>query len=209
MIKFSYRAVPTAVLTIALAVLSTFAMIGFSDAAVASAPDTPIAFASEFDAAFTPAPKIASSPVAENIAPAPVSLGDLVAIHTSRQITSQEGICLASAIYFEARGESLIGQLAVAEVVLNRAEHRGWRSTICAVVTQPRQFSFVRNGRIPAAPRNTRAWRRAVAISFIARESLWETPASQSLYFHADYVYPRWRTAVRRQAQLGTHIFYR
>lgn len=122
---------------------------------------------------------------------------------------NQSARCLVSAIYFEARGESLIGQLAVAEVVLNRVEDRKFASTVCGVIRQPYQFSFVKAGRIPDPPRGTRAWRRAVAIAYIAQMKLWKTNASRSLYYHADYVAPAWRHAFQQQARLGAHIFYR
>ncbi|AXK43870.1 cell wall hydrolase [Erythrobacter aureus] len=201
--------VPTAILSIALAVVSAISITGFSDAAAAAPAEQMPIIADQLDAGTNSLDQADLASLTMEVVPVPASLDELVDVHTSRQIRTAEGDCLASAIYFEARGESLTGQLAVAEVILNRAEHRGWRSTICAVVTQPSQFSFVRNGRIPAPARNTLAWRRAVAISFIAREGLWETPASEALYFHADYVSPRWRTAFSRQAQLGTHIFYR
>lgn len=148
-------------------------------------------------------------------APAPVpgaavtrrSLEDLVAQHSGTEVSDAEFECLASAVYFESRGEPLEGQLAVAEVVLNRVRSGRFRSTICDVVTQPSQFSFVRGGRIPEAPRASAAWARAVAIARIAMDDLHDVTGDDSLFFHATYVRPNWGRP--RIARIGNHIFYR
>ena len=122
---------------------------------------------------------------------------------------SPELTCLAQAIYFESRGEPLDGQLAVAEVVINRATSGRYPTDYCAVVTQPAQFSFVRHGRIPAADHGSGAWRRAKAVAQIAQQDLWESKAADALYFHATYVKPSWARAKTQLAQIDTHIFYR
>ena len=117
--------------------------------------------------------------------------------------------CLASAVYFEARGEPVEGQLAVAEVVLNRAASSRYPDTICEVVEQPMQFSFVNaTGRIPAANRGSEAWRRAVAIARIAQAGTVRTLDSDVLWYHADYVSPSWGRRLARQDKIGLHIFY-
>lgn len=117
--------------------------------------------------------------------------------------------CLAQAIYFEARGEPVEGQLAVAEVVINRAKSGLYPSSYCDVITQPAQFSFVRKGRIPQADESCDAWQRAEAIAEIAERNLWHTEASDALYFHATYVRPSWARQKVELAQIDTHIFYR
>ena len=76
---------------------------------------------------------------------------------TSAQLDQQTS-CLATAVYFEARGESLEGQLAVAHVVMNRAASGRYPSDWCSVVKQPAQFSFVRHGEFPQANTNCDAW---------------------------------------------------
>lgn len=134
-------------------------------------------------------------------------LVELVAELAYTEIADEQFECLASAIYFESRGEPLEGQLAVAEVILNRVRSGRFRSTICNVVTQPSQFSFVRGGRIPAAPRSSAAWRRAVGIARIAMDARHEVTGNRSLFFHATYVRPNWGRP--RIAQIGNHIFYR
>lgn len=117
--------------------------------------------------------------------------------------------CLAQAVYFEARGEPIEGQLAVAEVVINRARSGLYPDNYCDVVTQPAQFSFVRRGRIPEADETSAAWQRAEAIAEIAQQNLWQSKASDALYFHATYVRPSWAHQKVQLAQIDTHVFYR
>jgi hypothetical protein len=117
--------------------------------------------------------------------------------------------CLAQAVYFESRGEPIEGQLAVAEVVINRAKSDLYPDSYCDVITQPAQFSFVHRGRIPTADESTTAWQHAVAIAEIAQNNLWRSKAEGALYFHATYVNPRWAHQKVELAQIDTHIFYR
>lgn len=137
-------------------------------------------------------------------------LGEQVGAYGDTVTTDAEQDCLANAVYFEARGEPLEGQLAVAEVVLNRAASGRYPVTICGVVTQRWQFSFVnRTGRIPAANRASQAWRRAVAIARIAQDRVNQQLGSRDvLWYHADYVAPSWGRRLNRQAKIGLHIFY-
>ncbi|HEX8527867.1 cell wall hydrolase [Allosphingosinicella sp.] len=136
------------------------------------------------------------------------SLAELVADHSSAKTSSAEHECLASAVYFESMGESLQGQLTVAEVVLNRARSGRFPTSVCGVVKQRGQFSFVRGGRLPAPARGSLAWRKAVAVAHIALEDLADGPAPQALFFHATRVKPAWR-GLKRIAAIGNHIFYR
>lgn len=135
------------------------------------------------------------------------SLAELVASIPADEDMSKDMRCLAGAIYFEARGEPLVGQLAVGQVVVNRAASGKFPETYCGVVYQPSQFSFVRGGRMPSINTASPAWRNARAIARIAHEGLWDSPASEALYFHASYVKPGWRRT--RIAQVDSHIFYR
>ena len=137
------------------------------------------------------------------------SLHQLVAAAPVAGTLSAEMECLAGAIYFEARGEPLKGQLAVAEVIINRSQSRQFPGTYCGVVRQPGQFSFVRKGAIPAANRSTQAWRNAVAVAHIAHEEQWQTEAENALYFHARYVRPSWSHRKQALATIDSHIFYR
>jgi len=144
--------------------------------------------------------------------PAPVvqeprSLDQLVAHYADDEARDEEADCLAAAVYFESNGEPFAGQLAVAEVIINRARSGRFAETLCGVITQRSQFSFVRGGRIPSPPRNSAAWRNAVAIAHIALDDRADSPVSDALFFHARYVNPRWR--LQRLAAVGNHIFYR
>lgn len=146
------------------------------------------------------------------IAPSPPAiqrtLAELVADYSAAETVDADHECLAGAVYFEARGEPVEGQLAVAEVVLNRAASGRYPADVCAVVKQPRQFSFVRNGRFPRINKASEAWRRAVAIAHIAREELAGEIAPDVLWYHADYVSPRWGRRLTRVTRIGSHIFY-
>ncbi|CAN5130429.1 hypothetical protein BH09PSE3_BH09PSE3_21340 [soil metagenome] len=114
--------------------------------------------------------------------------------------------CLANAVYFESKGEPLAGQLAVAKVVMNRSKSGRFAPTICGVVKQPSQFSFVRGGGFPAV-RSDSMWRKAVGVAQVAMKGLFASPAPDALYFHAKRVAPRW--GKRQVASVGNHIFYR
>jgi N-acetylmuramoyl-L-alanine amidase len=134
------------------------------------------------------------------------SLAALVAQHAASTVQDRETDCLARAVYFESKGEPLAGRLAVAQVVINRASSGRFPGTLCGVVKQPSQFSFVRGGAFPAI-REQGQWREAVAIAHIAINDLWQGPVQNALYFHAKRVSPNWNRT--RIASVGNHIFYR
>lgn len=137
----------------------------------------------------------------------PASLRALVADMPEAQALSHDMRCLAQAIYFEARGEPLDGQLAVGRVVVNRASSGRFPSDYCGVVTQRGQFSFVRGGRVPGVNEGSAAWRKAVAVAQIAHRDLWDSAADDALFFHATYVRPSWGR--HKVATIDNHVFYR
>jgi spore germination cell wall hydrolase CwlJ-like protein len=141
--------------------------------------------------------------------PDAASLRELVAKMPRADTLSDEMECLAGAVYFESRGEPLAGQLAVAEVIINRAESGSFPSDYCGVVFQRSQFSFVRGGKMPRINRSSAAWARATAIARIAHKDLWDGPADDALYFHAKYVHPGWSRTKVALATIDSHIFYR
>ncbi|KTE45727.1 MULTISPECIES: cell wall hydrolase [unclassified Sphingopyxis] len=154
-------------------------------------------------------PKIDEDQPAEPVK-APVSAESLAALVAATPVPDTldpELRCLAGAVYFEARGESLSGQLAVAHVVINRAESGRFPTSLCGVVHQPSQFSFVRGGKMPAIRESSTLWSNAVAIAQIARSDSWKNQAPGALFFHARHVSPGWRKT--RIAQIDNHIFYR
>ena len=137
------------------------------------------------------------------------SLRELVAQVDAPQTLSEQMQCLAGTVYFESRGEPLAGQLAVAQVVINRAEDRRFPASYCGVVYQRAQFSFVKNGRMPRIKTGSAAWERAKTIAKIAHDGMWDSEAGEAVYFHANYVRPKWSYRKTRTAQIDTHIFYR
>ena len=171
--------------------------------AVELVPDQPITFVSqEVVQPFSAAP-------AQAVLTEAGSLADLVGMVDADTALTEEMHCLAGAVYFEARGEPLAGQLAVAQVIINRSEDNRFPRSYCGVVAQPGQFSFMRGSRMPAIRTGTTAWSRAVAIAEIADKGLWESEAGDAVFFHAKYVRPSWSHRKTRLAQIDTHIFYR
>lgn len=135
------------------------------------------------------------------------SLGQLVRAQDTSDTLNAEQRCLAGAVYFESKGESLPGQLAVARVVMARAKSGRFASTLCGVVYQKSQFSFVRGGTMPRIDTGSNNWRNAVAISKIALNGSWKSPVEGALFFHARHVSPGWR--LTRLGSVDNHIFYR
>lgn len=153
-----------------------------------------------------------AEPVVDPVVDAPSdasSLRELVSSMDQDATLSEQLRCLAGAVYFESRGEPLNGQLAVAEVVINRAQDNRWPASYCGVVYQRAQFSFVRGGKMPAINTSSATWRRAKAVAKIAHDNLWQTDANEAVYFHAKYVRPKWSRTKTRVTQIDTHVFYR
>ena len=161
-----------------------------------------------------PAPKVqfAAKP-AEIVQPLPKAepasystLSDVVAAQDVPEDADSELHCLAVGIYYESKGEPLAGQLAVADVIINRSTSGRFANSVCGVLKQRGQFSFVRGGVLPTPPNNP-AWRKAMAVAQVARNDLWDSPVDNALYFHARYVSPGWKRS--RIGTVGNHVFYR
>jgi hypothetical protein len=131
-----------------------------------------------------------------------------------RRVRLAEENCLARAVYFEARSESDMGQLAVAKVILNRVKNPNFPKSICGVVYQGSgtrnscQFSFACDG-LADDVKQPGAWDHAKSI---AQRAINNDPAvsmmGHATNYHADYVKPRWAKTMRRLAKIGHHIFY-
>ena len=134
------------------------------------------------------------------------SLAALVELTALPDDLSSELNCLAGAVYFEAKGESLAGQLAVGRVIVARTRSGRFPASYCGVVYQPSQFSFVRGGTMPGINHGSRAWANAVRIARIAHEGSWKSPAEGALFFHASWVTPMNRAKI---AQVDHQVFYR
>lgn len=156
---------------------------------------------------------LAPAPEAEETQPQPdviepgASLAETVAKLRSSDPGSRELECLAGAIYFEAKSESLAGQLAVGHVIANRASSGRFPASYCGVVYQRSQFSFVRGHSMPYISRASQDWQDAVAIAKIVDQQLQPSPVGKALFFHARRVSPGWK--LTRVATLGNHVFYR
>lgn len=125
--------------------------------------------------------------------------------------------CLAENVYFEARGEPLEGQYAVAEVTLNRTHSLNFPHTICDVVHEMRwdpsrrrfiaDFSWTELGSL--APPDGPAWTQAMSVATAAYDDLHEPLVPGALFYHAASIRPAWAKTRRAVATIGNHIFYR
>ena len=126
---------------------------------------------------------------------------------------SDEWSCLAEALYFEARGEGVQGQIAVAEVILNRVDSGRYPDSVCDVVRQGAdgsgcQFSYMCDG-LEEHIANRKAFDRAGKLAWLMLAGKPRTLTDEALYFHATSVRPTWSRSFVRTARIGGHIFYR
>lgn len=157
---------------------------------------------------------LASAPAQPLASPAAAqrqTLDQLVAQHAAGAALDEEQNCLATAVYFEARGENLEGQLAVAKVIMNRAASGKYPGSWCDVVRQPWQFSFVnpRTGEMPQPDTASYSWRKALGVTRLAVANAVPTLSNDVLWYHADYVAPSWGRRLSMVQKIGAHIFYR
>jgi len=199
------RAAELSAATVALFAAVSFAAPSLADTG-APRGDAPAGFAGFLQEA-KEALGFASAPAALTEA-AHKTLDELVAEREAPAAADGEQDCLAKAVYFESRGEPIQGQLAVANVVMNRAASGRYPASLCQVITQKAQFSFIRNGRFPTPDAQSEAWRKAVAIARIASDKVAAALPSNVLWYHAEYVAPAWGKRLTRTAQIGLHIFY-
>lgn len=126
----------------------------------------------------------------------------------------RQTVCLANAIYYEANGEPLSGQRAVAQVVLNRLRHPRFPKSVCEVVNQGSerstgcQFSFTCDGSLTRAPNPVR-WKVAMGVATAALDGWTSAEAGQATHYHTLYVFPKWAPELLKLGILGHHIFYR
>jgi len=128
----------------------------------------------------------------------------------------EQAQCLATAIYHEARGETLKGQFAVAEVIMNRVQSRNFPNSICGVVYQGVvagriggcQFSFACDGRPESMP-NRRAADLARRIGYVMAQGAHRGLTGGAQYFHTTAVNPSWSNRFTQTTQIGAHLFYR
>lgn len=127
---------------------------------------------------------------------------------------AEEVNCLAEAVYYEARSEGLLGQIAVAEVVLNRVRDHRFPKTVCDVVYQGHyrdtgcQFTFTCDGSLRHTPSGD-AWERARAVALNSSLGLYKPLTRRATHYHTDYVNPYWKAGMVETKVIGAHIFYR
>ncbi|MBI1182463.1 MAG: peptidoglycan DD-metalloendopeptidase family protein, partial [Alphaproteobacteria bacterium] len=201
------------------AVAAGASKVGFDTTAAAGARTTAIAYtdgtageaagSGAFDAVVTSAAR----PLVPDIDPLHAWVNDPLpaSVHSPKQVK-----CLTSAIYFEARGEPVRGQIAVAQVVLNRLKDPAFPDTICAVVYQNDnvrdgcQFSFACDG-IPDLVADDRAWAAAKALALKIlddKREMFLPAVGAATHYHANYVQPSWAQKMKRVDKIGRNIFY-
>jgi len=136
-------------------------------------------------------------------------------------------ICLALNTYHEAKNQSLVGQVATAQVVMNRVADDRYPNTVCEVVkqgpTRPSwenpekeypirhrcQFSWYCDGK-PDVPKNEKAWRKAQDVAFLVLYNKINLDVTEgATHYHATYVRPAWARTKTRTTRIEKHIFYR
>ncbi len=143
---------------------------------------------------------------------APISASDIATLEVGER--SPAWACLAEALYFEARGESLAGQIAVAEVILNRVDSPRYPNSVCGVIRQGEanggacQFSYRCDGRSDQ-PTETTAYERMGKVAWAMLEGRPRTLTNKATHYHATRVNPSWASRMRKTAEIGDHVFYR
>lgn len=192
-------------------------------------PD-PIATASIGPITENPALGAIDTAMPPNLAPMPATMSQTLAYaraelpatdfsilrdKSGKEVSEKEFWCMAVAIYFEARGESYRGQIAVGQVVMNRVAHRLYPDTICGVVFQNQnmrnacQFSFACDG-IPETITEPGPWKQAKEIATgIINGTLYLAEVANATHYHATYVYPDWAPRLKKVTKIDHHIFYK
>ena len=136
-----------------------------------------------------------------------------------RSYLDKQLLCMAEAIYFESRGEPFTGQVAVAQVILQRVESKLFPNDACSVVHQGRlhkggspvkhkcEFSYWCDGRLEEVE-DEGAYREAISVATLVSEGVRILSVKNALHYHAIYVRPYWADSYKRRAQIGRHVFY-
>ena len=138
---------------------------------------------------------------------------------TEQQNLNPEELCLVQTIYFEARGESFLGQLAVATVVMKRLSNKSFPNTICSVVRSGKYwkgnpiknkcaFSYWCDGKSEKMYDYT-AYEEAILAANLSLRGARVKPVTNATHYHAAYVKPFWSLKLKKITQIGKHIFYR
>ena len=156
-----------------------------------------------------------NAPTARTTAAVPAGRLDFATLDAMPAVSGDAQFqCLAQAVYFESRGEPLSGQIAVAEVVLNRVDNPAYPRSICGVTKQGAgsgrgcQFSYACDGR-PDVMTSSVSKARSEKIARMLIDGRPRSVTSGATHFHATYVRPDWSRKFARTASIGNHVFYR
>ena len=153
-----------------------------------------------------PAPQ-ATAPPPPRQPVTPANLRRMVALRAANpRPVGPDTACMARTVYLEASNQTLRGQLAVAQVIVNRMRSAAYPKSACEVVDQPGQFAQADSDQEPTG---SKVWKTAVAIARIAQDSRVPQVAPGARFFHATYVSPSWSQTHERITQIGVHVFYR
>lgn len=135
---------------------------------------------------------------------------ELEALLSPRKQCTLNGDCelLAQAIVYEARGESREGRMAVGRVVLNRVESNKYPNTVKEVLTQPHQFSYIRDMHKQSVP-TKKDWERAYTEAYVLLNNKAPVDMEGVLWYHSNTVSPYWSREFERTASVGNHYFYK
>ena len=116
--------------------------------------------------------------------------------------------CLATAIYYESRGEPDLGKKSVGHVIMNRVKSGKYPDDVCSVIYQQKQFSFFKKGKKLLTPPKTEVYNEIydMAKHIYHNHERLNDPTNNALFFHATYVNPKWKK--RAKIKIGKHIFY-
>jgi spore germination cell wall hydrolase CwlJ-like protein len=185
------------------------------EATVASVSDNPAVTAiDQIVPMAAPTPMTATPQLAYARETEPATTAELGIDKFGGKVSKKDVNCMAEAVYFEARGESYRGQVAVGQVVMNRLAHKIYPKDICQVVFQNQQmhnacqFSFACDG-IPETINDSKSWAQANEIAKgVINGTLYLPEVGKATHYHANYVYPDWAPRLKRVAKIGHHIFY-
>lgn len=131
-----------------------------------------------------------------------------IAGNTELTVTQKEYNCLAENIYYEARGEPLIGRIAVAYVVINRANSTPTRSNLCGIIYKPCQFSWTCARKHGTKEEDAWIESKKVAYAILQKGSMIVDPTHGARFYHRVELNPRWTLGFKFAIRFGDHIFY-
>lgn len=204
--SFFSRAAAAVAMTISFFGLSAQSTAGLAAGVEQMLPQPAVIASEQTRATIFPPPGFDGDELAQGDSVAYPTLAAAVAAQSTHDGDDDAIQCLAGAIFYEAKGEPLSGQLAVANVIINRSKSGRFPSDICEVVTQRGQFGFVRGGRIPAINEDSGSYRTAVAVAKVALADTWDSDADRALYFNRGRAPASGLTKV---ASIGNHVFWR